>query len=176
MVKQQNHSVSQKVDGASSVRSATTPAKVLIVGGNAIVGHALELLLGSSECKVKFLSETFLEKPGLLDGLQLLLVAPGLRNECREALLESVESMPVGERVLVLELVSNIPGAQQDGAGHLVLWPCQPEELERRIKAALLDGSKTSQDVVVLSQDGQHSQTRQEDQAREEHRGLNVAG
>ena len=159
----------------------TASAKVLVVGGDAIVGQALELLLQSAECDVKFLGEPFLEEPGLLDGFQLLLIAPGLSAKCRETLLALVSSTTVAQRIPFLELVSNIQGAQQDGAGHLVPWPCQPEELERRIKTALLlDGSKTSQDdddvVVVSQEDGQHSQTRQ-DQAREEHRGLkNAAG
>jgi len=132
-----------------------TSATVLVLGGDAIVGQALELLLQSASCNVKFLTEPSLDEPGLLDGVQLLLLAPGLSAERRENLLVLVNSTLVAARIPVLELVSNLQEAQV-GAGHLVPWPCQPKELERRIKAALLAEAETSQD-------GRDPQTRPEE-------------
>ena len=131
-----------------------TSAAVLVLGRDAVVGKALELLLRSADYNVKFLTEPSLDEPGLLDGVQLLLLAPGLSAKRREALLTLVSSMPVAVRIPVLELASNIKRAQV-GTGHLVPWPCRAEDLERRIKAALLAGSETSQD-------GRDAQTRPE--------------
>lgn len=172
----QNRSVGHEVDKVTSRHITTTAsANVLIVGGDVIVGQALELLLQNADYSVRFLGEPSLDEPGLLDGFQLLLIAPGLSAKCHEALLALLNSTTVAERIPFLELVCNVEETQAE-AGHLVPWPCQPEELERRIKAALLlDGSKTEQDdvvVVVSQEDGQYSQTRQ-DEARE-HRGLNA--
>lgn len=148
----------------ASERLPSTSAMVLVLGGDAIVGQALELLLRSAECNVRFLSEPSLDEPGVLDGVQLLLVAPGLSDKRREALLALVNSKTVGARIPVLELVSNAQGAQ-DGVGHLVPWPCQPEELKQWVKAALLAGSETGQDGLGLANPP--------DEATE-HRGLNT--
>lgn len=118
-----------------------TSAAVVVFGGDAIVGQALELLLRSSDCNVKFLTEPYLDEPGLLDGAQILLLAPGLSAERREALLRLADGTAIAARIPVLELVSNTQGAHV-GAGHLVPWPCRTEDLERRIKAALLTASE----------------------------------
>lgn len=116
-------------------------ATVLVLGRDAAVGQALELLLRSAGCNVKFLAERSSDEPGLLDRVQLLLLAPGLSARCREALLTLVSSTAVAAKILV---------------EHLVLWPCRAEDLERRIKATLPAGSEPSQD-------GRHPQTRQEE-------------
>ncbi len=123
------------------------PASVLVLGGDAFVGRALELLLRSAECDVTFMSEPPWDEPGLLDGFGLILLAPGLSARCREALQALVGATPVAAKIPVLELVSNAQESSQGGAGHLVPWPCQTEDLQRRIKAALLAGSERSQDV-----------------------------
>lgn len=123
------------------------PASVLVLGGDAFVGRALELLLRSAECDVTFLTDPSWDEPRLLDGFGLILLAPGLSAGCREVVLASVGATPVAARIPVLELVSNVEEVPEVGPGHiLVPWPCQPEDLQRRIKAALLTGSETSQD------------------------------
>ena len=124
------------------------PAAVLVLGGDAVVGRALELLLRSADCDIRFLAEPSRVEPGLLDGFGLLLLAPGLSAGCREALLALVGVAPVAARIPVLELNSSAEGAPEVvGAGPLLVpWPCQPEDLQRRIKAALLAGSEAGGD------------------------------
>jgi hypothetical protein len=122
---------------------ATT--SVAIIGGDAIVGQALELLLGSADFSARFLSEPSLDELGWLDGVKLLLLAPGLDSERREALLELIDGRPSGSKIPVLELVDSARAAQA-GEGNFVSWPCRAEELKRRVTDALLGRSEASQD------------------------------
>jgi hypothetical protein len=121
------------------------PTSVAIIGGDAVVGQALELLLGSADFSARFLFEPSLDEPGWLDGIKLLLLAPGLDSERRKALLELIDSRPLGSRILVLELIDSARAAQV-GEGHFVPWPCRAEELKRQVTAALLGRSDASQD------------------------------
>lgn len=111
---------------------------VLIVGGNAVVGRALEMLLrAAADFNVRFLTESSLDEPGLLDGVQLLLLTPGLGSKRYEALLTLVSRYPLAAKIPLLRLVSaNL--AVQDGEKNFVPWPCRVEELKERISAALL--------------------------------------
>lgn len=121
-----------------SKSTPTTSGVVLILGGNWVVGRALRLLLRDAEYKVRFLIGPSLDEPGLLDGVQLLLLAPGLGAEFRDALLALVGGRPLAARIPVLELVDN-PRSVGDGVEHTVPWPCRAEELKRKIKALLLN-------------------------------------
>jgi hypothetical protein len=118
---------------------------VAIVGEDAIVGKALELVLGSADFSARFLSEPSLEEPGWLDGIKLLLLAPRLDSERRKALLEFIDSRPSGSRIPVLELIDSAQAAQV-GDGYFVPWPCRAEELKQRVTDALLGRSEASQD------------------------------
>jgi hypothetical protein len=128
---------------------------VLILGGDWVVGRALRLLLRDAEYRVRFLIGPSLDQPGLLDGVQLLLLAPGLGAEFRDALLALVGRRPLAVRIPILELVDN-PRSAGDGAAHTVPWPCRAEELKREIKALLL--TKPGAD-----RDGRAAQTPQEE-------------
>jgi hypothetical protein len=127
---------------------------VVIVGGDAIVCRALELVLGSADLSARFLSEPSLEESGWLDGVKLLLLAPRLDSERRKALLELIDERPSGLRIPVLELVDGARAAQA-GDGHFVPWPCRAEELKRRVTDALLGRSEPSQDDHAAGQDRQ---------------------
>ena len=126
---------------------------VAIVSGNTIVGRALELLLWSAQYSVRLLVYPSFDKPGLLNGVQLLLLAPGLDGVRREALLGVIDSVP-SVKVPVVELVDATQAAQA-GDGHFVSWPCRLEDLKREIKAALLAGSEDTQSSHEASRDGQ---------------------
>lgn len=138
----------------------TPTAVVAIVCGNAIVGRALELLLRSTRFSVRLLNGSYLDKPGCLDGVQLLLLAPGLDPERREALLKLIDNGPSAARIPVLELVDSARAAQV-GDGNFISWPCRAEELKREIKTALLARSESSQDGHKAGRDGQGLQTPQ---------------
>jgi hypothetical protein len=109
---------------------------ILVVGGEGIVGHALELLLQSADLSVRFLDYRSLDELKLLEGFSLLLFAPGLDDEHREAVLSCVGSNPLAGRTPVLEL---IPEGQeiQNAVVVAVPWPCRAEELTRHVEAAL---------------------------------------
>lgn len=112
-------------------------ATVVVIGGDAVVGQALELLLKDANGSVKFVPESLLAEPGSFSDVALLLLAPGLSDERQEAVLAAVK----GREVPVLELLANTRPSRV-GERHFVLqWPCRPEDLRRQIEVALLAGS-----------------------------------
>ncbi len=123
--------------------------QVVILGGGLLVGRALELLLRSADCNVRFLGEPSLHVselggPGPLDGVRLLILAPGVSAGCREDVLALIGARTAEARIEVLELVDD----RQEvlvGAREVLPWPCRTEDLKRRVMAALLDGSGASQ-------------------------------
>jgi hypothetical protein len=115
------------------------PTVVVVVGGDAIVGQALELLLWSADRSVRFLNHRCLNEQELPKETGLLLLAPGVEDGCRESLLAAIGSRPPAERIPVLELVLNDQEVR-DGVERLVPWPCRVGELARRVEAALLGG------------------------------------
>ena len=125
---------------------------MIVVGGDAVVGQALKLLLRGADYGVRFLPEASLsllpgapdEAPGgALDGARLLLLAPRLSAEGREKVLARVKSSSGTTTIPVLELVDDPDGAR-DGSGRRFLpWPCRTEDLKRHIDAALLEREGT---------------------------------
>jgi hypothetical protein len=112
-------------------------ATVVVVGGDPIVGHALELLLCGSGYDARFRALRGFDAKRTLREARLVLLAPGLDEWDRGTVLSSVEAAFHEGGPPVLELV---PAAtSRPGEGHvLVPWPCRTEDLEREIEAALL--------------------------------------
>ena len=129
-------------------------AEVVILGGSVLIGRALELLLRSADCNVRFLREPSLVEPpldeselgvlGPLDGVRLLILAPGASAGCREDALALIGARTAEARIEVLELGDDRQEALV-GAWEVLPWPCRTEDLKRRVMAALLDGPGTSQ-------------------------------
>jgi hypothetical protein len=119
----------------------TAPTKVAIIGGDPIVGEALEVLLQAAGYRTRFLPETVMDEilmGELLADSQLLLVAPVLSAKRRKALLERKLGPTTPVNIPVLELLP-ANGGQHFQGGRTVLWPCSGEELKRAIDALLLD-------------------------------------
>lgn len=117
---------------------STAHIKVAIVGGDPIIGEALEVLLQAAGYRARFLSEPGTDELGeLLADYQLLVVAPVLSAERRRALLNVVSSPATSVKIPVLELLP-ADAEQRLRGGHVLLWPCSTEELRRAIEAALL--------------------------------------
>jgi DNA-binding response OmpR family regulator len=74
---------------------------------------------------------------GLLEGVDLLLLAPGLSHGPRETVLGAVRDNPATAHTPVLTLSSAIGEALGDERGEVVAWPSPIEELARRIEAVL---------------------------------------
>ena len=137
-----------------------TPASVVaVVSGNMIVGRALELLLRSAQYSVRLLVGPSFDKPGMLDGVQLLLLAPGLDAVRRETLLGTIDSVSSSVRVPVLELVDATRAAQAGDEENFVSWPCRAEDLKREIQATLFADSEDIQNGHEAGRDGQGVQT-----------------
>jgi hypothetical protein len=117
---------------------AATLGVVLVFGGDAAVGRALELLLKSADYDVRFLGESISSQSGVLDRAQLVILAPGLSTEAREDILTLLGSRTEEARLPVLELLTNYHEEEQTGTGWFLPWPCRTEELRQQVKAALL--------------------------------------
>lgn len=119
-----------------AAEAAPAAAIIVVVGGDAVVGHALQLLLRGSgyDARVEALS-TFGAGGAPLDA-GLILLAPGLDEWDRGAVLAYVDAVHRGGGLPVVELVPAATSVPRDG--HVLLpWPCRTEDLEREIGAAL---------------------------------------
>jgi hypothetical protein len=117
---------------------STAHTKVAIIGGDPVIGVALEILLQAAGYHTRFLSEPEADElGGLLADSQLLVVAPTLGAERRRALLSIVSSPATSMKIPVLELLP-ADAEQRLRGGNVLLWPCSTEELRLAIEAALL--------------------------------------
>lgn len=117
----------------------TVHTKVAIIGGDPVVGEALEVLLQASGYRTRFLPESVMDEllGELLADSQLLLVAPVLSAERRNTLLEMMLGPTKPVNIPVLQLLPANGGQHLQGE-HIVLWPCSGKELKRAIDALLL--------------------------------------
>ena len=118
----------------------TVHTKVTILGGDPVVGEALEILLQAAGYRPRFLPESAIDElPGeLLSDSKILLIAPVLSAERRKALLEMMQDPTTPVNVPVLQLLPANGGQHLQG-GRIVLWPCSGEELKRAIDALLIE-------------------------------------
>ncbi len=112
---------------------------VAVLGTNSVVNSALALLLKSAGYDIRRIER---DMPGLanglLEGVDLLLLAPGLSNGPREGVLSVVRDNPTTAQMPVLTLSSAIGEALGNEGGQVVVaWPIQIEELVRRIETVL---------------------------------------
>jgi hypothetical protein len=112
----------------------TREVTVAIVGGSAVVGQALELLLQGLGYRARYEPAPPAEAPAPpLADTQLVVLAPGLSPSRREAALARVPRHGV-EGIPVLELTADV---RTGASGLYVRWPCRAEALARAIDAAL---------------------------------------
>ena len=122
---------------------STAHTKVAIIGGDPVVGEALETLLQAAGYRTRFLPESVMDKLGeVLADSQLLLVAPVLSAKRQKTLLEMMLSPTMSVNIPILELLPANGGQHLQGE-HIVLWPCSGEELKRAIDALLLDQGRS---------------------------------
>src|SRR5918994_3087150 len=116
----------------------TGPTKTATLGGNWVAGRALGALLKGVGYDPRLI-EVPPESPPeqLLDGVRLLLLAPTLSTESREAFLAEMGGTLAAANIPVLTLSTTIREALGDGPV-IIPWPCRLEELTKKIEAALL--------------------------------------
>jgi hypothetical protein len=129
---------------------------VAILGGDSVVGRALEALLQGLGYDTLLIEESGAGKPEeLLRGIQLLLAAPTADIESRERFLVDMRSTPGTAAIPVLTLSTTAKKDMADQPG-LVLWPCRMEDLRTEIEAALLTAvaeGRSSQGSQLLSEE-----------------------
>jgi hypothetical protein len=130
--------------------------KIAILGGDLLVGRSLEAALRGVGYDARFVKSSILSGASLtdepaerFDGVGLVIFTPRMSTERRKALLSNLRDAPPTAEVLVLELVTGSDDASEYGREELVRpvsWPCSTHELGRRIEAAMIDGTDTTDD------------------------------
>jgi hypothetical protein len=142
---------------ADRVTASAPPAPtVVVLGGDAIVGHALELLLRGSGYDATYEDVQIFGTRRSLAKVGLVLLAPGLDEWDRDAVSASIEAVCRCGSLPVLELTSPVTTFHPRKKHALVSWPCRTEDLEREIEAALLRKEccvAGNQDLVGVEKD-----------------------
>ena len=120
---------------------------IAILGSDTVVGRALRLLLEGSGYRAILLDSypTGLVDE-LLDGANLLLLAPRVDEGVREAFVGAMgKSMPQKVSMPVISLSTTVEETLPEKERVIrVPWPCETKILVERIEAALLDAPAAS--------------------------------
>jgi hypothetical protein len=118
-------------------RHSQGSTRVVILGDDPIVNRCLQLLLkGVGYEPLLSRGSNGRASEVELDGVDVALLGPALRDDRREAFLSSMKSSPATACIPVLTLSTVPKDAFTEDVG-LVPWPCNIEDLERRIESAL---------------------------------------
>lgn len=121
------------------------PATVAILGGNPVIGKALESLLRSADYVARFFSEYQEGEAEPLGGAKVALILPALSSKHQEALITLIKTTPSTKNLPVIQLITN-PTENGNGQDTRVPWPCDLEDLRRLIDEKLLGDTLTTQD------------------------------
>jgi hypothetical protein len=139
------------------VREHHQPPTIAILGADTTVGRALSLLLEGSGYETAPLDA---HPTGvvdeLLDGADLLLLAPRLEEGTREAFLGALGKSALQRASMpVIALTTALEEAPPEEEGILgVPWPCETKVLVERIEAALLDVPEVSPAPTAQAETG----------------------
>ncbi len=118
-----------------------------VLGGNPVVGRALESLLESTDYGVRFFPEHFAESVDLPEEVGVALIMPALSADRSDALISRLKNASGTTILPVIELKTTRNGHHSaNGNGHRihVPWPCSVEELKRNIELVLFKGFQTA--------------------------------
>jgi hypothetical protein len=124
--------------------SYPNPTTIAVVGGDPLVGQALEVPLLNAGYGVRFFDGSHIHcEARSLEAVDLVLLMPRSGNKDRKAILSRLQSSTrAGSRkVPVLELVAGSDEARDEEEVRRVLWPCRMKDLRREIDAALSNDS-----------------------------------
>jgi len=114
-------------------------ATIAVLGADTVVGSALCALLGGCGYRINPLDA----RPSgvvdeLLEGANLLLLAPRLEEDEREAFLGAIGKRdPSRASTPVIALTTALEDALPEGQAESVPWPLETKKLVERIEAAL---------------------------------------
>lgn len=119
-----------------STEAVPAAATIVVVGGDAVVGHALKLLLRGSGYDARVEALATFKTEGAPSDAELILLAPGLDEQGRGRVLDSVAAAHRSDDLPVVELVPATASWPREGHA-LLPWPCRTEDLEREVEVAL---------------------------------------
>ena len=113
------------------------PTTIAILGGDPVAGAALALLLKGRGYHPKLIERDLGGTADGLEGVDLLLFAPGVRKGVRDCLLSAVRANPKTARMPLLRL-SSAMGESLDGEGStLIPWPSPIAILIQEVETVL---------------------------------------
>lgn len=112
------------------------PTTVAILGGNPVIGKALESLLRSADYVTRFFSEYPEDAAEPLGDSSVALVLPAVSSSHQESLIALIRNTPSTTDLPVIELVTT-PNESGNSQVTRVLWPCSIEDLRRYIDEKL---------------------------------------
>jgi hypothetical protein len=133
------------------------PTTIAILGADTVVGSALcALLEGSGYRPAPIDAYPTGIADELLEGADLLLLAPRLDQGAREAFLGAMgKSIPQSADMPVIALSTAVEEGQPEKEGVLrVPWPCETRVLVERIEAALLGAPEASAAPTTQAETG----------------------
>ena len=139
------------------MREHPQPPTIAILGADTVVGRALCALLEGSGYKTRPLDAYPTGVVGeLLEGADLLLIAPRLDEGVREAFLGAMgKSTPQKADMPVIVLSTTVEEDLPEKEGvQSVPWPCETKVLVERIEAALLDVPEASAAPTTQAETG----------------------
>jgi hypothetical protein len=132
------------------------PTTIAILGADTVVGSALRALLeghGYRTAPIDAHPTGVIDE--LLDGADLLLIAPRLDEGVREAFVGAMgKSAPQKADMPVIALTTVAGESPQDEGVISVPWPCETKVLVERIEAALLEVPEVSAAPTTQAQTG----------------------
>ena len=138
------------------MREHPPPPTIAILGADTVVGRALCALLESSGYHTRPL-DTYPTGviDELLEGADLLLIAPRLDEGVREAFLGAMgKSSPQRADMPVIALTTAVEESPQDEGVQSVPWPCETKVLVEHIEATLLDVPEVSAAPITQTETG----------------------
>jgi hypothetical protein len=131
-------------------RSATTTVVVAILGTDALAEDILARLLEREGYHVRHL-KAYPTHPmdERLDGVDVLLLVPGLKDRAREAFLEAVRSTQESAAIPILPLSSALKLALLDELSAGASWSGLFEELTSQIGAVIASAAASAGALVV---------------------------
>ncbi len=116
------------------------PTTIAILGADTVVENALSLLLGGAGYSTKVLEEPSASAANAeeqLQGVNLLLLTPSLREETQEGFLKAIEATPAATAGIPVLALSTAPQDEMNGRTGMVPWPTPLENLGLAIGDAL---------------------------------------
>jgi hypothetical protein len=118
------------------LKPAEGPTTIAILGGDPVIGRALESLLASADYVARFFSEYPVGDAEPLGEARIALVLPASSSKRQETLMHLIKTTISTTNLPVIELTTT---PNENGHDTRLPWPCSIENLRRSIDETLLE-------------------------------------